>query len=93
VVISTGKVLSEPVVAYMPIRIGPFGRISEEDYIPAQRVHRSRELSHTVVARAQADFLAWLARYERYSEFLEVFSPVIRAYRALEQSDRVNGKK
>ena len=81
--VKTGRHLSEPVRAFIPISLSAGGRISEESYIPARRVANSPSMRRTVMEQAHADFLAWLERYERYDEFMKEFSPVVRAYREL----------
>ncbi len=52
----------------------------EENYIPAQRVANNPSMKASVMDRAHADMDAFIRRYERYAEFMEVFSPVIKAY-------------
>lgn len=83
VVIKTGKVITQPVVAYIPIRVERGGRIPEENYIPAQRVASNPKLKRAVCVRAHQDFQAWMQRYERYDEFMEEFSPILAAYKDL----------
>lgn len=83
--VMTSEVITKPVVAYMPIKVERNGTIEEENYVPAQRVVEDRDLKYTVLERAHADFMAFLARYERYSEFMQVFQPVVKAYKDLQQ--------
>lgn len=81
--IKTSKVISKPVRAWVPIKVEQFGRIPEESYIPTQRVPDNPLLKQTILERAHNDFLAWMQRYERYSDFLQEFSPVINAYKRM----------
>ena len=83
--VEIGKQIGEPVRAFIPIERGQYGRIPEENYIPTKRIANDPSLRVSVVEQARRDFLAWLARYERYNEFFQVFSPVVDAFRRLEQ--------
>jgi len=80
----TTKMQTGPVRAYVAITTRG-GSVPEENYIPMQRVANNTTLKHTVLQHAEADFLAWLSRYEKYSEFLDEFSEVIAAYRKVEK--------
>ena len=42
-------------------------------------------MKFNVVAQARTDLEAWLARYERYTEFFDVFDPVIKSIRQLQK--------
>lgn len=79
--IDTSEVVKQPVRAFVPIRIDQGHRIPSECYIPTQRLHDMPAERGIVLERAKADFENWLRRYERYADFLEVFDPVIEAYR------------
>ncbi len=83
--ITTQKVLSKPVVAYVHTGRGRYGQIADDAYVPTQRVPDMPLLKKSILDRAHSDFLAWLDRYERYSEFMGEFSPVVAAYREIEK--------
>jgi len=78
--VRTDKVLTKPVVAHIAVKRGQYGRIGEDDYVPAQRVADDPKLRASVLDNAHADFLAWKQRYERYAEFMQEFKHVIAAY-------------
>lgn len=93
--IETNNPVGPPVRAWIDIGRNPDRSISEESYVPTSRVANNPSMRATVLDRAHSDFRAWLARYERYSEFFKEFSQVIKAYRELEQSrqqSRTNGR-
>ena len=83
--IRTEEVLTQPVRAFIPVRVSQAGRIKEKDYIPVQRIANNPSLKQSVLERAHSDFLAWFQRYKRYSEFMKEFSPVITAYQKLQR--------
>ena len=60
------------------------GKIPEENYMTARRIADNPTLRSSIVDRAHADLLAWIARYENYAEFFEIFSPVLEAYKHVE---------
>lgn len=91
--IETGEVVKEPVRAFVPVRVEHDHRIPPDNYIPVERL-RNRPLDRAaVLERAERDFEAWLQRYERYTEFLEVFDPIIQAYRRAKKRIRNATKK
>lgn len=70
--VRTQEVIKEPIRAYIPVEIGYQGKIAEKGYIPAHRVADNPSLKFSVVERAKADFLAWVERYRRYAEWMDV---------------------
>lgn len=87
------KEISKPVVAFLHIKREQCGRISEKNYVPADRIMENPLLRQNILERAHGDFLAWMQRYERYSEFLEEFSPVLDAYQKVCKSINQKPKK
>jgi hypothetical protein len=81
--IKTGKAVSKPVRAWVPISIEKGGRIPEENYVPTQRAIQGKRTRATILDRARREFEAWMDRWERYDEFAREFSPVLEAYRAI----------
>ena len=83
------KQVSQPILTYVPIKRGRFGRIDNQDYIPVKRVMDEPDLRATVLENAHRDLLTWFARYERYAEFLE--ESIVDAYKLLEAELRKKG--
>jgi len=83
--VNTNVEVGPPVRAFIPLKRGRYGRVGREDYRKAQRVANMPSLKQTVLERAHADFLAFLDRYKAYSEFMNSFDPVIRAYEKVSQ--------
>ena len=77
---TTNVVVGPPVRAFIPMVVGQYGRVEPGHYQRAQRVANNPSMRKTVLEKAHLDFLAWLERYRRYHEFMEVFSPVLEAY-------------
>ncbi|MAY35619.1 MAG: hypothetical protein CMN84_05890 [Spongiibacteraceae bacterium] len=83
--IVTKQVITQPVRAWIPVKVSKGGRIDESDYLVAQRVADSPLLRRSVIERAHSDILAWINRYERYADFMGEFHEVIEAYRNLKK--------
>lgn len=81
----TDKILTKPIRAYIPVTYSRGGRIAEENYFTAQRVADNPSMKFAVVTRAYTDLQAWIERYERYAEFMGVFSEVVAAYKKLDE--------
>ena len=82
--VRTKEQVGGPVRAFIPVEVSSGGHIFEDSYVPAGRVADDEELRKTVLDRAGSDIEAWIQRYERYTEFFSVFSPVIDAYRKVQ---------
>ncbi len=82
--VRTNKVLTEPIVAHIAVKRGQYGRIGEDDYVPAQRIADDPQLRGSVLDNAYNDLLAWKRRYERCAEFMDN-NHVIAAYTKLER--------
>jgi len=83
--IVTKEILTQPVRAYVALEKKRHEAFGEGGYVPTGRtMTRTERLS--VVKQARADFDAWLARFERYAEFMNTFRPVVEAYRKLQES-------
>lgn len=83
--ITISEDVGKPIKAYIPIKVSYQGKIHEEDYVPARRIETDAGMRFNVVAQARTDLEAWLARYERYTEFFDVFDPVIKSIRQLQK--------
>ena len=87
--IRTGKAISKPVRAWVPISIKAGGRRPEDSYVPTQRAMKSKATRMTILEQAHRDFEALIERYERYADFLQEFSPVLDAYKSIRQTQEV----
>ncbi len=87
--IETSKAITRPVRAFIPLEIVRHGKIN--DYVPSARAYKYKEESRSIVKRAEIDFLAWLDRYSRYSEFFEAFGPVVKAFEELRDKLKLAG--
>lgn len=83
--VTTDKILTKPIRAYIPVVYSRGGRIEEQNYFTAQRVADNPSMKFAVVNRAYADLQAWVSRYERYAEFMGVFGEVVAAYKKLDE--------
>ncbi len=82
--VATREVLTDPVCAYVALEKKRHEAFGEGGYVPLGRDMGPSE-RRSVVEQARVDFEAWLARFERYSDFLNVFRPVVKAYRKLQK--------
>jgi len=82
----TKEVIGKPVVAFVPVKYEQGGRIADDNYVPTSRVANDPAMLGTVIERAEREFLAWMDRWERFDEFLEVFAPVLDAYRKVKKT-------
>ncbi len=81
----TKKVLNKPVRAYLPLGREQFGKIPEDSYKPIPRVLENPAYQESILASMQADFLAWVDRWEKHVEFFKEFSEVTTAYKRIQQ--------
>jgi len=75
----------DPIPAYIYIKRGQYGVIDENDYIPSTRIMGDPRKKLEVVGQAMADFECWMQRYERYAEFFEVFTPLMKVYQKIKR--------
>jgi len=83
--IRTKKIVGHPIRAFIGVTRGPRGTIPEESYMTARRIANNPVAKSTVITRAYNDFVAWMRRYEHYTEFMEEFNPVIDAFRQMQR--------
>jgi hypothetical protein len=83
--VKTDEIVKGPVRAFVPVKVERCHRIPPSNYVPAQRLPDEPESIDAVLEMAREDFRRVISRYERYAEFVDVFDPVIKAFRQLDK--------
>ena len=80
--VKTGKIISGPVRAFVPVE---YKRHAVTRYAPGATLSASPADVYAVLGRVRSDFRSWLSRYKAYTGFLEMFDPVVDAFEAIEK--------
>lgn len=87
--VKTGEIYGKPVLAYPSVKRSQYGRIEEQDYTTMKRVCAEPSLRLSIRDQAWSDLEAWVARYERYTEFLEMFGPIVDMIKTVKRDIKV----